>query len=385
MNRGSFDSTIAAMFSNPRYSNNYLFYAHLIGQCSIRIRDDIPAPAGVAFSDDHFLLYINPNLFDEYTLNQRLAILKHEMLHILYDHIGRKNERHHQTWNIATDCAINQQISLDDLPENCITPKTISENLGVDVPKNKSSEEYYDILIQDENELESDDHTTWEESTGDSDLRKTITKKMMETSQKQTLKSCGKLPKEYSEWLDINTIKSEVNWKRVLRNIIGNKKVGKRPSIKRFDRRFYDRDDLKGKVKDRTFELLVVADVSGSMSNEALVKTLSEVQNICTLTKTNVNLIQVDTKAHPPEKISNKTSVFQRRGTGGTELFNAISVAKDYNIDFDAVVIITDGYLFSYDIRNFSSLNKHIFWLIESEGIIPPELNHKKMSAMRLT
>lgn len=379
--RGKLDATLAAMFSNPLYASSYLFYAHMIGQCSIKIRD-IPAPAGVSFINDHFVLYINKELFDEYDLRERLAILKHEMLHILYNHIERLENRDAKTWNIATDCAINQQIDSNDLPENCITPKTIHEHLNIDVPKNKSSEEYYELLKTED--MENHDHSTWEESTGDNDLKKTITKKMMESAAEQTMKSIGKIPKDYSSWLDINTVKSEVNWKKQLRNIIGNKKTNKKTTIKRFDRRFPRREDLRGKIKDRTFDLLLVADVSGSMSDDALIKTFSEVRNICSLTKTNLNMIQVDTKAHPPEKISKKTNVFNRKGNGGTELFDAINVANEHKLQYDAIVIITDGYIFDDDIENFLSINKKIIWLIEGDGLLSEKLSQGKMSAIKL-
>ena len=55
--RGKLDDTLAAMFSNPDYRANYLFYAHVIGQCSIKIDKEMPAPAGVSFSVDHYNLY----------------------------------------------------------------------------------------------------------------------------------------------------------------------------------------------------------------------------------------------------------------------------------------------------------------------------------------
>ena len=147
--RSGFDEAVANLFSNPKYAPNYLFYGHMIGQCRVVFDTDMKAPAGVNFMHDHFNLYINPNDtwveadpaklasakhkpqtrqtpegkteiclkgFNSYTLEQRLGILKHEMLHILYNHMRRKGDRDHQGFNIASDCAINQLIERNHLP-----------------------------------------------------------------------------------------------------------------------------------------------------------------------------------------------------------------------------------------------------------------------------
>ena len=387
--RGKLDDTLAAMFSNQKYANSYLFYAHMIGQCSIKMDDNLPAPAGVSYEVDHYNLYINKNIFDEFTLHGRLAILKHEMQHILYGHIGRLGEREFKKWNYATDCAINQFIDKDHLPECAITPKTLGKMIGKTVPSNLSSEEYYDLIddLSEENsssEQGMDSHETWELSTGDEDLQKHVTKGMIETAQNETIKSNGKVPRQCSEWINIHTVKSQLNWKKVLRGIVGNKKTSRRNTIMRLDRRFPSREDLRGKVKDRTFDLLVVADVSGSMSHDALISTIGEVRHICDVTKTDVDLIQVDTFAHAPEKLSKKTKIFERKGTGGTYLSAALDKANEHGLNYNAVVVVTDGGLLSSDVSKFRALNKKVIWLIESNGYILDEMNEGKMQSFIL-
>lgn len=419
--RGKLDDTLAAMFSNIEYRKDYLFYAHMIGQCSIKIEETLPAPAGVGFSVDHYNLYINPTKFDEFTLLERLAVLKHEMLHILYGHVGRREDRHPKKWNYATDCAINQLIEESHLPKKCVLPKSLGEQLKCTVPLKESSEFYYD-LIDDELDKQKDkdknknsgseptegdtdesnsggssdsngeldmpnlldSHDTWEESTGDQDLQKDMTKKMIERAQEETIKSKGTVPSETSDWLQIFSRKSEVDWKKVLRGITGNKRVGKRSTIMRTDRRFPHREDLRGKTRERVFNLLIIADVSGSMSNEALLSTIGEVQHICKMTRTDIDLIQVDTQAYPPEKLSNKTKLLERKACGGTYLSPALEMAKQYKIDYNAVVVLTDGGLFGDDINPFEKLGKKVIWLIEKNGHILPQMNSKRMQAFQL-
>lgn len=408
MNRGKLDVTLAAMFSNIKYSKDYLFYAHMIGQCSIKIDENMPSPAGVAFSIDHYNLYINPTMFDEFSLVERLAILKHEMLHILYDHVGRKEDRVHLPWNYSSDCALNQDINPEHLPDCAITPKTLGEMLELYVKPNESSEFYYDLIKEKAEEMQQnedgegqgegdssdgkssgkprllDNHDKWEESQGDKDLQQDITKKMVEKSQEETIKGKGNLPHQTGDWLDMHSRKNEVSWKKVLRGIVGNKRVGKRSTIMRQDRRMPNRPELRGKLKDRVFDLLVVGDVSGSMCDEAVITTLGEVRHICDITKTAVNLIQVDTEAYAPEKLDKKTKIIERKACGGTYLYPAIEMANKHNLEYNAIVVLTDGGLFNSDIEKFKSLNKKVIWLIEPSGYVMDEMNQGKMQAIKL-
>jgi predicted metal-dependent peptidase len=368
----------------------------------------------VMFSVDHYNLLINPEKFDEFTLVERLAILKHEMLHILYGHLDRKEDRVHLPWNISTDCALNQHINIEHLPKVGVTPETLGLQLKKSVPKNQSSEFYYDFLKEEmENQKQQgkensngeseddgqggsmqqgleqmaqgmDSHETWEESTGDADLQQDMTKKMIDKAQVETIKSKGTVPNQCSDWLEMFSRKSEVDWRKVLRGITGNKRVGKRSTIMRTDRRFPHREDLRGKTRDRMFNLLVVADVSGSMSDEALLKTLSEVQHICTMTRSDVDLIQIDTQAYAPEKLGKKTKLIDRKGNGGTMLSPALDMAKKHKIDYNAIVVLTDGGLWNNDTDPFKKTGKKVIWLIEPHGTILPSMNEGRMQAFQL-
>lgn len=441
VDRGLLDETLSTMYGSLKYSKSYLFYAHIIGQCSIKIDKEMPSPAGVAFSIDHYNLYINPEYFDKYNLEERLAILKHEMLHIINLHVQRKDDRVHLPWNIATDCAINQLIDITHLPKDGILPS----NMPVpNCPVNESGELYYDLLKQELDKQKSkkckkcngtgkqksnnsngegkqepdesgeggktsesgepsepcescngtgfedmkgkpfDSHEKWQESQGDSELQADVTKSMLEKSITETAKGRGDVPSEVSDWMNILTRKAELDWKKVLRGIVGNKKVDKRTTIMRRDRRFPGRDDLKGKTKNRLFNLLVVSDVSGSVSDKALIELWGEIRHICDVTKTDIDLIQVDTQAYKPEKLSKKTKVINRKAQGGTVLYPAIDMAKAEDIKYDAVVVTTDGGIGEYDIEKFSEIGKKVIWLIEKTGTVLDSMNTGKMKAFKL-
>ena len=229
-----------------------------------------------------------------------------------------------------------------------------------------------------------DSHETWGKSIGDKELQKDLTKKMIEKAQSETIKSAGTIPSACSHWLSLNSRKAEVNWKRVLRGIVGNKKINSRPTIKRASRRFPKREDLRGKTKDRTFDLLIIPDVSGSMSDGELLETLGEARHICEMTNTDVNMIQVDTVAHEPEKLSKNTKLIERKGYGGTYLSSALDMAKEHRLSYQAVVVVTDGGLISEDVQKFADLNKKVIWLISSKGTVLKGMDDGKMQSFIL-
>ena len=375
--RGTLDETLAVMFSSQDNSTlqEYLYYAHIISQCSIKICD-MDAPAGVTFNMDHYELLISLNTkhkvvdgeeieipgFDDFPLTERLAILKHEALHILNCHVQRAEDRNHSPWNYSTDCAINQFITREHLPDSAILPDFFKQ-YDIKV-KSKESAEYYYELIKDSDLPENSGHATWELSAGDKELQTDITKKMIEVAADETMKNIGTLPSEHSAWLELCTRSTEIDWRRVLRRSTGNKRISSRPTIMRKDRRFPNRADLRGKIKERTYNVLVISDVSGSMSDDAVLNTLSEVRGICDVTHTDADLIQVDAQAYPPEKLTRSTKLLTRKGNGGTYLSPALEMASEHSIDYQAVVVLTDGGLSISDIECFGELNKPVIWLV---------------------
>ena len=424
--RSGFDEAVANLFSNLKYAPNYLFYGHMVGQCRVVFDTAMKAPAGVNFMHDHFNLYINPEDtwveadpakltsakykpqtrqtpegkteiclkgFNSYTLEQRLGILKHEMLHILYNHMRRKGDRDHQGFNIASDCAINQLIERNHLPAEGIFIDQFPSSTGK-VPANLTAEQYYELIDKnyDPDQPGSgsgsgqciDDHSKWDESQGDGDLSEDIAKGMAERAVSQTQKSRGNVPAELSEWLSLLSRKREITWQQLLRHITGNKRVGIRKTILRPDRRLPNSEWIKGRTKDRKFSVLIISDVSGSVSDQGLLSLWGEVRNICDLTQSSIDLIQVDTQPSKPEKLTRNTKTVQRKACGGTFLSPALKMAKDSKLDYQCIVVTTDGWLDLGDIDAFTKVHFPVIWLIEPDGRIEPSMNTKNMRAFQL-
>ena len=397
--RTKFEETMTAMMiqSSP-LSQTYLFYAAMILQCGLVFDTQMQAPASVHFDIDHYVLSINPTLFNEFTLEERCGVLTHEMSHILNGHLIRFEDRENfKKWNYATDCAINQFIQ--HLPQGCITPTNLPVKKGVKVPAKVNSEQYYDLIDDDQLPPDTgdgsgsgngdgnplDDHSGWNKSKGQNEtLQKDIAKGMMDKAANETQKGRGNLPSAFSDWLEINTSSSQISWQRVLRNLAGNKRVNTRRTIMRSDRRFPGREEIKGKTKDRMFNLLLIGDESGSVSSSELIQGIAEVQNICKMTKSALDYIAIDTEAHAPVKVTATQRTFNRVASGGTNLHPALDMAAKHRIDFQAIVVITDGGLCSSDVAHFEACGKRVIWLITSDGHIMSEMSNGNMEAYKL-
>ena len=97
------------------------FYAHFLSGIIRVITDDIPT-AAVGFKSGKIALFINENFFlkELRSENERVAVIKHETLHIIFKHLFRMqvNNYDRKLYNIAADLVINQLISPWKLPES---------------------------------------------------------------------------------------------------------------------------------------------------------------------------------------------------------------------------------------------------------------------------
>jgi predicted metal-dependent peptidase len=110
----------------------------------------------------------------------------------------------------------------------------------------------------------------------------------------------------------------------------------------RSDRRFPNREELRGKTKDVSFDLVVILDVSGSMSNDEIKQGLVEIKSICKFTGSSFKIIQVDTMVHEVSNFDAKTSTFNRSASGGTFIYPAIQYILDNKMVYDAILVISD-------------------------------------------
>jgi len=401
--REPLDSALVNMGVSAMFKKNGLFYFSMIKQMRIILTEDIPAPAGVSFSNTHYNLYINIPMFKEYSLEDRIFILIHECMHILLGHVGMnsrlsgKNINHHKS-NLSEDCALNQLIQMK-APESAIMPNNLLKDKSIIVKSKQTAEFYYNLLKDNEPSIPEnpddgsnfgdsdnsgdssdssnsgksgksgnvrkklDTHSTWSKSEGNADLQKDLTSRMINKAIEETTKSQGSLPGNIEEIVDIFKRKAQIDWKKALRNLVGNKKVGKRPTIMRKSRRFLNRPDIKGHTKDRTFTLVVAIDTSGSMDTEKdILIPLNEISSICKMTNTDMKMLQVDTEIKNISTFNKKSKSFKRNGFGGTRMEPVIDYLKENKIKYDGILFLSDMYI--EELSEWKLIPKQpIFWI----------------------
>ena len=346
--REKFEETIIDSLLDPQY----IFYAHVIASTKVTFDVKFPAPAGVCFRKNQYNLIINPNTFNLFTLKERKGILVHEALHIVMRHLGRFKNKNRNIANMAADIAINQYIM--DLPANCLTHKMFN------LEEKLSFENYYSQLYQKAEKLKFSDNGdgTYSievggkkyqidlhaaEELNDENVPQEIIDAISEKITERSMEiSRGFVPSSIQEMIDI-LFSKELNWKKFIKNEMSNTSIDVEETIKKRNRRFLNRIEIKGYKQTFSSEGVVILDTSGSMESSYISKTLGEINNLCKSTGSTVKIIQVDTQVQEVKNYSDNSKNLNIRGRGGTQLYPAIEYLEKNKIRYDYLIVITDG------------------------------------------
>ena len=119
------------------------FYAHVLHGLPRRI-DDSTATAAVALVGGTIELRIGPTFFAGLTKDERVAVIKHEVLHVVLKHLLRSGGRQPLPWNVACDIVVNGLIGKWRLPEGAITRDTFPD---LDLPEDATADQIYAKLV----------------------------------------------------------------------------------------------------------------------------------------------------------------------------------------------------------------------------------------------
>jgi predicted metal-dependent peptidase len=331
--------------------------------------------AGVSRLGINYQLYLNEEFWDTLTPDQRIGLLKHELLHIAFFHITDYEHLSDKLIaNIAMDIEINQYIDSIFLPPGPQLPETYPE---LKLEPKKGTKYYYDKLMEGkenpgtcpnldkmldaagegqnsvqvsingkgEVEVKLPDHGTWEEfdnlDEATKKLIKTQTEHILKEVVDQVTKSRGVIPGEMAEIIDkISQINPpKFNWRGYLRRFVGGSiKTFSKMSRQKPNFRFIENPGLKHKEKRH---ILVAVDTSGSVSTKELVEFLHEINHI-SRTGTEVTIVQCDTAISHIGKFDPKKD-FEIHGRGGTS-FHPVTDYYDANKKkYNCLIYLTDG------------------------------------------
>ena len=126
------------------------FFAHVVHGLPRRI-DDATQTAAVALTPNGIELRISPGFFASLTKDERVAVIKHEVLHVVLKHLLRSASRDPLLWNLACDVVVNGHIGKWRLPEGAITRNTFPD---LRLPVDGTAEQIYKLLLDLRKELE---------------------------------------------------------------------------------------------------------------------------------------------------------------------------------------------------------------------------------------
>ncbi|HND32157.1 MAG TPA: hypothetical protein PLA94_19270, partial [Myxococcota bacterium] len=248
------------------------FFGHLLGGV-IRVVDTKATTAGVCYSGGRYHLHVNPVWFQRQlrSRKERVAVLKHEALHLLLGHVLRYNPLHHDRFRfgIAADLVVNQLVG----PRWILPADAMLLSTFPDLAADRSLEEYYaqlavadlgDFLLMNWHS----DHERW--GVDDPTDRALAELELARLAGDALRRSAGKVPGNLKGTVMrlIEGRAPRVDWRRQLR-IFAATSAQTRVSdtLRRPSRRYGSFPGLRLRRQQR---LVVGVDTSGSVTPEEL-------------------------------------------------------------------------------------------------------------------
>jgi Uncharacterized protein conserved in bacteria len=321
-------------------------------------------------------IHINPKFWDSLSDDEQLGVLKHELLHICFNHIFMFDSfPNHNLFNIAADMEVNSYI--DKLPDGAI----LAKDFGLE-PK-KGTKYYYEKLKDKFPNNSNNSGGKGDKDNGSGDMPQTFdnhdwedfknadnaTKQLMQNKVNRLVsetankvqKSRGNIPGEIQDVLDRITIKPPVfNWKQYFRRVLGTiydielKTTRRKPS-----KRFEGASGIKHKKKA---SILVAIDTSASVSNDELKDFFSEIHHVWK-TGSKVTICECDTQIGRIYEYKGNHDNIKVTGRGGTDFNPPMDYYCQNKHDFSSLIYFTDGECHLPDRRP-----NNVIWVITPTG-----------------
>ena len=306
----------------------------------------------------------------------------HEVLHCVYEHIGRRVDNDHQAQlsNIAADYCVNGDLVQHKVGEMITTVPCLHdikyygwnyERVYDDLYENAEKVDIKDLAEQllDEH-LENEESTTSEDSgdgagkdkkeeEGQGNSRPKLSKQELQdikdelkeavvSAAKQT--GAGNLPNNVKRIIQEIT-EPKMNWKELLRQQLESTQKSDY-TFARPSRRGWHMDAiLPGNDVEEMIDISVALDMSGSISDEQARDFLSEVKGITEeFNNYKIHIFCFDTDTYNPQDFTSENLddivEYEPQGGGGTDFECMFKYLKDNDISPKRLVVFTDGYPF---------------------------------------
>ena len=297
-------------------------------------------------------------------------LVGHEVLHVVYDHMGRIGKRDPQLFNIANDYAVNADLKRHGVGQFITSVPCLYEKKY----DGKASEEIYDDLMQNVQKIDInslidqmiDDHMDGEgdsEGDGDGDGDKPgkgrpkmsdEERERVRQEMKQAIISAassaeaGQLPAGVERLIKQHT-DPVMPWRELIQTNLTSS-IRTDYSWMRPSRRGWHMDAIMpGMTPGEEIDVIVSLDMSGSISNKQAQAFLGEIAGMMdAFDGYKVHVFCFDTDTYNPQDFNseNMDSIdeYEPQGGGGTDFDCIFDYLKKNAIEPKRLIVFTDGY-----------------------------------------
>jgi predicted metal-dependent peptidase len=307
-------------------------------------------------------IYFNREFFTPLTNKQVEFVLAHEILHAVFDHMGRREGRDPKIFNIACDYAVNGQVVRDKIGDPKIK--------GIEIYHDQkyygwSAEQIYDEIYEkmDEQQLAAlgqllDEHL---DGSGDGDGKddgrpqysKEELKEIRDEMREAVLQAAqaagsGNVPAGVARMIKDFT-EPKMNWRDILRQQIQST-IKNDYSFMRPNRKGWHMNAvLPGQQFQETIDICIAIDMSGSIGDAQAKDFLSEIKGIMDEYKDfKIKLWTFDTRVYGEADYTgynmDEFLSYKCKGGGGTDFDVNWEFMKENDIDPKKFIMFTDGY-----------------------------------------
>ena len=340
------------------------FFGNMATRLRIQCADEWCPTAAV----DGRNLYFNTQFFNAMNNKEIEFVIAHEILHCVFDHLGRRDERNPMLYNIAADYIVNNLLVRDRIGEkpsivDCFqdfkyegwTSEEVYEELFKEAEKN--GQEFLEQLgemLDEHLDLEGDGT---EEDNKDGKGRPKYSKAEMDQIKDEIKEAmiqaaqtagAGNTPAGIQRLIKQLT-EPKMNWRELLRqqiqSTIKSDYTFARPSRKGW----HTGAILPGMNFQDTIDICITLDMSGSIGDAQAKDFLGEIQGIMDEYKDyKIKLWCFDTAVYNEQNFSaddgDALTDYEILGGGGTDFMVNWQYMKDNDIQPKKFIMFTDGY-----------------------------------------
>jgi len=297
-------------------------------------------------------------------------LVAHEVLHVVYDHMGRRGDRDPQIWNIADDYCVNADLKRHKIGQFITTVPCLYESKY----DGKSAEEVYDDLMKNVKKISMDDlieqllddHLDSEDGDGDGQegdgngkgkgrpqlsdeekerIRQEVKQAIINAS---STAEAGSLPLGV-ERLIRQATDPVMPWRELIQTNLTSA-IRTDYSWMRPSRRGWHMDAIMpGMTPGEEIDVVVAIDMSGSISDKQAQQFLGEIGGMMdSFDGYKVHVFCFDTEVYNPQDFNSENmdgiDTYEPQGGGGTDFDAIFEYLKKVGNVPKRLICFTDGY-----------------------------------------